>query len=223
MTATDFSISFEALPDTIPVFPLDGILLLPGGQLPLNIFEPRYLAMVQDTLKTNRLIGMIQSRPTQAGKEKPESDLYDTGCAGRITSFTETDDGRILITLKGVCRFKISREYPIDIHGYRRIEPSWTPFRADMDPVGELNLDRKKLCALLQSYFDMEGMSCDWGMIDDASDNRLITCLSMACPLDAGEKQALLQAGCAKARADLFMTLLEMAIHDHSRTRPVLQ
>jgi Lon protease-like protein len=207
---------FDSLPDMLPVFPLDGVLLLPGGQLPLNIFEPRYLAMVQEALKTDRLIGMVQSRGAT-------HDLYTTGCAGKIVAFTETEDGRFLITLKGLCRFQIIREYPMHLNGFRRVQPSWSPFRADLDPVGELNIDREKLCALLQSYFSMEGMSCDWSMIDEASDDRLITCLSMACPLDAGEKQALLEAACARTRADLFMTLLEMAIRDPSRHRPVMQ
>lgn len=212
MMTTAFHTNFADLPDILPVFPLDGVLLLPRGQLPLNIFEPRYLAMVEDSLSTHRLIGMIQPRANDT--------LYNTGCAGRITNFSETDDGRYLITLKGVCRFHIDHELAQDAKAYRSIRPDWRAFERDTDPAQELNIDRKKLCTLLGSYFEMEGMNCDWDAIHNASDDKLMTCLSMACPLDSGEKQALLEAKCCKTRADLFMTLLEMAIRDISRERP---
>ncbi|HEY8189402.1 MAG TPA: LON peptidase substrate-binding domain-containing protein [Micavibrio sp.] len=212
MTKAAFLTADPVLPDEIPVFPLSGVLLLPRGSLPLNIFEPRYLAMVDDALKTNRLIGMIQPR---AG-----DDLFQTGCAGKISSFTETDDNRYLITLKGISRFRIAGELPPVKGGYRRALADWSDFRKDIDPAGELNIDRGKLTDLLRSYFDMEGMNCDWDAIENASDDRLITCLSMVCPLNAGEKQALLEAPCCKTRADLFIALLEMATRDSSRKKP---
>lgn len=212
MNTDPFAIGFDDLPDVLPVFPLQSVLLLPRGQLPLNIFEPRYLAMVADALQGNRLIGIIQPRTNNA--------LYQTGCAGRITSFSETDDGRYLITLKGVCRFHAGQEQDMAAGGYRRVIATWSGFSGDITPPQSLDIDRKKLSSLLASYFDMEGMKCDWAAIESASDEKLITCLTMACPLDAGEKQALLEAPCCKTRADLFMSLLEMAIRDPARDRP---
>jgi len=190
------------LPDEIPVFPLAGVLLLPRGQLPLNIFEPRYLAMVDDALKSHRLIGMIQPRE--------DGSLFTTGCAGKITSFNETDDGRYEITLKGLSRFVIGLELPYAHAGYRRVRANWSDFPKDTDPVGHLNLDRNRLKDLLRNYFDIEGMDCEWSAMDTVSDDNLITCLSMVCPLDASEKQALLEARCGNTRSELFMTLLEM-------------
>jgi Lon protease-like protein len=200
------------LPDEIPVFPLGGVLLLPRGQLPLNIFEPRYLAMVDDALKSHRMIGMIQPRD--------EISLFTTGCAGKIVNFQETDDGRYEITLKGVSRFVIAMELPLSSGGYRRIRANWSDFPKDTDPVGHLNLDRTRLKDLLRNYFDIEGMDCEWSAMDTVSDDNLITCLSMVCPLNASEKQALLEARCGNTRSELFMTLLEMATRDTSREQP---
>jgi Lon protease-like protein len=202
------------LPDEIPVFPLSGVLLLPRGQLPLNIFEPRYIAMVDNALKTHRMIGIIQPR-------EPGSDfLFTTGCAGRIVSFDETDEGHYQITLKGISRFFIQSELTADPSGYRRIRADWSEFPKDPDPAGRFNLDRLRLKGLLRDYFDIEGMDCDMGSLDDVSDDNLITCLSMVCPLNANEKQALLEAKCGRTRSELFMTLLEMATRDTSRERP---
>lgn len=202
----------ESLPLDIPVFPLTGVLLLPRGQLPLNIFEPRYLAMVDHAMRTHRLIGIIQPRRGE--------DLFQTGCAGRITEYSETDDGRYEISLRGICRFDITKEEPLSSGGFRSVRPDWSRFARDLDAATELNIDRKKLFSLLRSYFDMEGMDCNWSAVDSASDDKLMTCLSMVCPLDSGEKQALLEAACCKTRADLFMTILEMATRDPARKRP---
>lgn len=201
------AIATHALPEELPVFPLWGVLLLPRGILPLNVFEKRYKAMVDDALQTNRLIGMIQ--PRQDG-----ATLFSTGCAGKITGFTETEDGRYEITLKGVCRFSVAGELPMNGSLYRRVRPDWAAHYRDTDPAGHLNLDRQKLKSLLKTYFDLQGMDCDWAAVDGASDDKLITCLAMICPLNAGEKQALLEAACCKTRADLFLTLLEMAVRD---------
>lgn len=200
------------LPDEIPVFPLAGVLLLPRGQLPLNIFEPRYLAMVDDALKSHRLIGMIQPRE--------DGNLFTTGCAGRIINFQETDDGRYEITLKGISRFVIGMELPQGPSGYRRVRANWSDFPKDTDPVARLNIDRLRLKDLLRNYFDIEGMDCEWSAMEAVSDDNLITCLSMVCPLDASEKQALLEAQCGRTRSELFMTLLEMATRDTSRQHP---
>jgi Lon protease-like protein len=168
--------------------------------------------MVDDALRGDRLIGMIQPRQGDT--------LFQTGCAGRITSFQETDDGRYEINLRGVSRFHIAQEHPLAAGGYRRVNVTWSAFARDLEPVVQPNIDREKLCVLLRSYFDMEGMDCNWSAVDNASDDKLITCLSMVCPLDAGEKQALLEAACCKTRADMFMTMLEIATSDASRQKP---
>ena len=194
------------LPEILPIFPLSGVLLLPGGRLPLNIFEPRYLAMTEAALRGDRLIGMIQPRG-----EGDALSLYETGCAGKITHFEETNDGRYLITLTGVARFKVAVELPQQ-DGFRRIRPDWSPYPKDAEHADHLGIDRGRLHTLLGSYFALEGLSCNWDTIEDTPDNSLITCLAMVCPFDAREKQALLEAGCCKDRAGLFMTLLEMAV-----------
>lgn len=199
------------LPGILPVFPLNGVLLLPRGELPLNVFEPRYLSMVDAALKSDRLIGMIQ--PLRAERETVDdtAPLFGAGCAGRITAFEETGDGRYLVTLTGVSRFAVKRELPLE-NGYRRVVPDWDAFAADRAPPGCLDIDRARLKTLLGGFFDLHELSCDWSVIDSAPDDRLITCLAMICPLDAGEKQALLEAPCCKTRAQMFMSMLEMAV-----------
>ena len=193
------------LPDEIPVFPLPGVLLLPRGHLPLNIFEPRYISMVDDALKSDRVIGMIQPRDDSA--------LYETGCAGRITSFDETGDGRYLITLTGISRFKTRKELALK-NGYRRVQPDWSPFSHDLKELDCLDIDRAALKDMLENYFRAQDIQCDMDSIDTAPDEKLITCLSMICPFDAGEKQALLEAQCCRERAQKFMALLKMAVHN---------
>jgi len=204
------------LPETLAVFPLSGVLLLPRGDLPLNIFEPRYLKMVEAALATpSRLIGMIQPyNGTDA-----VGGLHRTGCAGKITQFSETDDGRYLITLRGVCRFNIIEELPQQ-DGFRRVVPKFDLFADDLKGCGGLDLDRVRLVGLLREYFRVEGLSCNWDKVKDAPDDTLITALSMICPLDPCDKQALLMAADSSARATLFLKLLEIAITrargDHS-------
>lgn len=200
MTAL-FRQSFDTLPDILPIFPLGGVLLLPRGQLPLNIFEPRYLAMVDDAIRSHRLIGMVQTRE--------DGSLYNIGCAGRITSYNETPDGRFEIVLSGICRFQIAGEQS-QKNGYRRVNAGWTDFKQDLEPMGCLDVDRGKLRSLLKNYFEQQGLTCSWDAVDKAGDEKLITSLAMICPFDAQEKQALLEAHCCRERAKLFMTLLEM-------------
>ena len=197
------------LPAIIPVFPLEGVLLLPRGQLPLNIFEPRYVSMIEDALKGDRLVGMIQPRAAATQEKAPA--LYDVGCVGRITSFNETSDHRYLITLTGLSRFQVRRELPRD-HQYRLIEADWSAYGKDSEPAGVVDFDRDRMRRLLSIYFDMHGLSCDWGMIENAPDERLITCLSMICPLEPCEKQALLEADSCSRRAGLFISMLELAV-----------
>lgn len=203
----------------IPVFPLPGVLLLPGGHLPLNIFEDQYIAMVEDALKSTRIIGMIQprERERQTHNEAPWQHrgcpLYKTGCAGRITSFSETEDGRYEIVLTGTSRFAVKRELE-RLNGYRRVEADWNPFVHDL-ACGEeqFELDRTRLHTLLKCFFSLHNLSCNWEMIEAAPDARLINILSMICPLDPCEKQGLLEAPDCARRAEMFLTMLELALH----------
>jgi Lon protease-like protein len=199
MPYNPFDPRFEDLPEIIPIFPLEGALLLPRGELPLNIFEPRYLAMVADALKGNRLIGIIQ----------PE---YKTGCVGRIVKFEEMIDGRYLISLRGLCRFRLTHDDATPSLSYRRGHVDWQEFANDMVRVACLDIDKGHLKKLLKTYFESQGLSMDWELLDEVADEGLFTTLAMVCPLPSPEKQALLEAKCCKARADLFVKLLEIAL-----------
>lgn len=192
---------FEDLPGEIPIFPLTGVLLLPRGQLPLNIFEPRYVAMVDHVIAAHRLIGMVQT--------KDDGSVYTIGCAGRVTSYNETPDGRYEIVLTGICRFRFDQELS-QVNGYRRVKADWADYANDLQKIDCLDMDRGKLRKLLKNYFEKQGLTCSWDAVDQASDEKLMTTLAMICPLDAKEKQALLEAPCCKTRAKLFMTMLEM-------------
>lgn len=209
MDKNPFAPDFDALPQTLPIFPLGGVLLLPHGNLPLNIFEPRYLAMVEDALRSDRLIGMVQPDVQARGAGRAGA-VYEIGCAGKITDFSETPDGRFLVTLTGISRFKITEELET-IRGYRSVKPCWGAYKSDINSKSCATLDRKKLNNFLKSYFAKEGMSCDWQALEDTDDSSLITCLSMVCPFEPNEKQALLEADCCDERAKMFMTMLEMA------------
>ena len=201
----------EHLPPEIALFPLSGVLLLPRGELPLHIFEPRYVALFDDALRGDRLVGIIQPRHADGETAGDAAPLFATGCAGKITSFSETPDGRYYVTLTGVSRFDLAAEGPLH-RGYRRAQVDWRPYAADCQPAARLDLDRDRLKALLGAYFDQHAIACDWGSIDGAPDEKLITCLSMICPFDAAEKQALLEAPCCNSRAAKFMAMLEMAV-----------
>ncbi|MEO1222812.1 MAG: LON peptidase substrate-binding domain-containing protein [Pseudomonadota bacterium] len=205
--------TFEMLPSTLPVFPLPGVLLLPDGDLPLNIFEPRYLAMVDDALAGERLIGMGQ--PLDPNEEGPKPALYEVGCAGRITSLEETEDGRYLITLTGVCRFRIQQEIATT-RGYRRFGIDWSLFSPDMAPDTDLELDHDRLHRVLKTYFKQQGISANWEAIQNTPDARLIVSLAMICPFAPTEKQAILEADTAQNRADTVLSLLEIAAYDQA-------
>lgn len=207
-------LTLNDLPEILPIFPLSGVLLLPGGQLPLNIFEPRYMAMVDDALaSSSRMIGMVQPR-MMGSRESGE--IYQTGCAGRITSFVETDDGRYVITLSGMCRFTIKNEIRSDT-AYRRIEPDWKQFGVDLAPHAEtIAVDRQRLNNLLKTYFRQQELSCDWDKVELTGDVDLLTALAMICPLKASEKQAILESPTIESRTEIFLTMIEMAIsHGH--------
>jgi hypothetical protein len=195
------------LPDSVPIFPLKGAMLLPTGNIPLHIFEPQYLSMVNDALRSpERLIGMIQPKDTI-------SDLYDIGCAGRITSFEELSEDRYIISLTGVSRFTYVSDEATDA-GYRVAKINNDIFREDQTVEACLSLDRERLTALLKLYFEHHDLNYNMDVFEEATDHKLITCLSMMCPFKPSEKQALLEAKCCKARANLFMTMLEIETHD---------
>ncbi|MEO0344519.1 MAG: LON peptidase substrate-binding domain-containing protein [Pseudomonadota bacterium] len=204
-------ISANDLPQTIPLFPLPGALLLPRARLPLNIFEPRFLAMIEDTLKTShRLIGMIQPRDVPPGTGNPP--LHQIGCAGRLTSFTETDDGRYLITLSGVSRFRILAQNE-GFSPYIRGDIEWDSFQNDFAKREvDSEFDRPKFLALLKRYFEHAGLTSDWENMKDAEEELLINSLSMLCPYTAEEKQALLEAPSLQTRRETLMTLMEFAL-----------
>ena len=202
-----------ALPDILPIFPLTGVLLLPRGRLPLNIFEPRYLAMTRNALGGERLIGMVQPSDPQddnRGGGGPNPPVYPVGCAGRVTQFSETDDGRYLLTLTGVSRFRIREELPL-LDGYRRVVPDWQPFAHDRERPGKPEFDRERLIRGLRSYFVQRQIQADFEAIEKAPGEYLVTSLAMACPFAPSEKQALLEAADPDERARLLTTLVEMA------------
>jgi Lon protease-like protein len=197
------------LPETLPIFPLSNAVLLPRSRLPLNIFEPRYMAMIEDVLGKGRIIGMIQPNAPD-GAEGTTSPIFNVGCAGRITSFNETEDGRFLIGLTGVCRFTVAQELPLE-KPYRQVIADWKKFTSDMDPPEDSDIDRKRLATVLQHYFKLQGIAADWNAVQNTPNDLLISSLVMICPLAPNEKQALLEAPDLHTRADMLMALLEMA------------
>ncbi|AYV45643.1 peptidase S16 [Caulobacter flavus] len=195
------------LPLVIPVFPLDGALLLPGGQLPLNIFEPRYLNMLDDAMSGERMIGMVQTRP---GGDASRPALAPIGCAGRVTSFAETSDGRYLITLTGVARFKLGEELPARTP-YRQVRADFTPFDLDLrEDQQETAGDAAPLLNALRRYLDHRGLAIDWSEAQAAPSDALINSLAMALPFDPLEKQALLEARTLADRRSTLVALLEI-------------
>ena len=196
------------LPETLAVFPLPGAVLLPRGRLPLNIFEPRYLAMLDDALKSDhRMIGMIQ--PSDDNRTPK---LHRIGCAGRITSLSETEDGRYLIVLTGVSRFRVVEERE-GFTPYRRVVPGWDSFNADLDRPSDIDdFDKEGLFELLKRYFEIANLSSDWDTMRDAEIEMLINSLSMMCPFEVEEKQALLEAPTLADRADTLEALIRFAI-----------
>jgi hypothetical protein len=197
----------DTLPQRFPIFPLRGALLLPGGNLPLNIFEPRYLQMTRDAMQTDRVIGMVQPREGTGGEDQPS--VYPTGCAGRITSFEETQDGRYLITLTGVSRFELVEEL-VTVTPYRQIVAAFERFGADLDPVPADVARRGPLVEAMHGYFDRQRIEIDWNAVDQAPFDGLVTSLAMICPFTPSEKQALLEAADQNARLDTLIALMRM-------------
>lgn len=201
----------EDCPDVIPVFPLSGALLLPRGQMPLNIFEPRYLAMVDAALKGARMIGMVQPDPDHdTGARVPE--LAKVGCLGRITQFAETGDNRYMITLSGVSRFRIVEEIPA-VTPFRQCRVDYANFGSDFtEKAGEEQVDRSSLLKTLKDFVEANDLSIDWNGINSAGNEALVNALSMMAPFGAREKQALLEAEDLKTRADLLIAMTEIEL-----------
>ncbi len=214
-----------ALPAELPVFPLPGALLLPRGKLPLNIFEPRYQALVEDVLAGNRLLGMIQPSDAPPGLDlDPEAveeavqddsspSLFAVGCVGRLTAFSEREDGTSSLTLTGIARFRVVSEIASDTP-YRRLSVSYAGFEQDLAAVDEVAFDRAALVGALRRYFHHRGFEARWDAIDQMDDETLLTTLSMICPFPPAEKQALLEAPTLPDRARTLRALLEMAEHE---------
>ena len=198
------------LPQRLPVFPLAGALLLPRAELPLNIFEPRYLEMITDAMASERLIGMIQPEPDFEKDERPP--LLKVGCAGRITAYAETPDDRILVTLTGVSRFAVVEELDTDLP-YRQVVANFHPFAIDLvSDIGASEVNRPALLKAFRDYLNANDMKADWEQVDAASTEVLVNTLSLLAPYPPKEKQALLEAPDLKTRADVLVALAEMEL-----------
>ena len=227
MTLTDRYRRPADLPPRIPVFPLRGAILLPRATLPLNVFEPRYLAMVDDVMSSGRVIGILQ--PTGSDEDDNESPpgkelgLRRVGCAGRVTSYQELDDGRIVITLTGITRFACIDEAETDTP-YRIMSVSYDQFVTDLtEGLGEERVDRQNLLRVLKAYLDANGLKTDWSAIQRASNEFLINALSVMSPYGPEEKQALLEAADLKTRADVLIALAEIELASNGGAGSTLQ
>jgi len=200
------------LPQVVPVFPLPGALLLPRGQMPLNIFEPRYVAMIDDALRDgHRLIGMIQPDVAHTGAAlKPP--LFRVGCVGRITQLAESGDGRYLIELTGVARFRVEQELDVKTE-YRQCRVTYAPFADDfIARKGEVSVDREAVLNALRNFMKANNLQADWEGIDKAPNEALVNALSMMSPYGPAEKQALLEAPDLKTRAELLVAITEIEL-----------
>lgn len=203
-TLSPFMQSFEQLPATLPIFPLANAIVLPGSNLPLNIFEPRYLNMLQDAMQNHRLIGMIQPRD-----ESNEPALYQVGCAGRITRYQETSDGRLEITLTGLCRFRVAEELSTT-RGYRLIKPGWQEFAMDYEEPGEAAAeDRNLVISALRKFIENNNMPAEWEILEKLSTGDLTNSLLGILPLTKEDKQMLIETDTLAQRTRALGALLE--------------
>ena len=206
------------LPQAIPVFPLEGAILFPRGVLALNIFEPRYLNMIDDALGEARLIGMIQ--PASGEEDNPKPALADVGTVGRITTFSETDDGRYLVTLTGIARFAFEQEINAGTP-YRQALVSFEEFAHDFTPDSDRGIDRPALMASLKTYASLHGFNVDWDSVEQAPTETVINVAAQICPFDAAAKQALLEAHTLEERAKALVALLEWDVASDDQRRPL--
>jgi len=224
MASTERYQNTADLPATIPVFPLSGVLLLPRSQLPLNIFEPRYLQMVDDALRGTRIIGLIQpdeEKTHGANADRPE--LMQVGCAGRLTSYTETPDGRILITLTGIARFRVTNELEA-MTPYRQCVVDFEEFVDDLTPeLGTEKVSRERLLEVLKEYLDTNGLQADWRAIKVSTNETLVNSLSLISPYGPREKQALLEAKTLEDRNQMLIALTEVALQQSASNETTVQ
>tara|TARA_B100000686_G_scaffold352136_1_gene453096 strand:- start:3775 stop:4446 length:672 start_codon:yes stop_codon:yes gene_type:complete len=203
------------MPDTLPIFPLTGVLLLPRGQLPLNIFEKRYKDMVHDAFQNKRMIGMIQ--PVESTNEG-QTEIHKVGCAGRITQFEEKGPSNYYITLTGVSRFDVKKEVSTDTL-YRQVVPDWSKYACDLDLADSPEFCPDQFVKVLRRYFDAMDMTCEkWDDLTGIHPERLVATLAMVCPFSTQEKQALLEAECLEARLNLLIALMEVAARQKQQT-----
>lgn len=227
MTGVERYRTIDDFPASIPVFPLAGALLLPRSQLPLNIFEPRYLKMVDDALRGERIIGMIQpsGEAAIAAADDPDAKpkLCEVGCAGRLSSWAETPDGRTLITLTGLCRFRIGPELDA-MTPYRQFRVSWDEFADDLVPeLGAGEVSRERLLEILKAYLETNGLQADWRTIKQSSNEALVNSLSVISPYGPREKQALLEARTLEDRNQMLIALTEIALQQTSPSDNTVQ
>ena len=200
--------TIKELPETVPVFPLEGVLLLPRGQLPLNVFEPRYLQMFEDALAKGRLLGVVQPFSDESGSEG----LQKVGCLGRISSFSETDDGRMIASLTGVARFAIAEELNV-LTPYRQIRADYRPYESDLiADVDSIDVNRDGVLDVLKRYLDANGMEADWPAIESSNNEALVNSLCIISPYGPQEKQAMLEAATLGERAEILIALTEMVL-----------
>lgn len=201
----------EDCPLVVPVFPLTGALLLPRGQMPLNIFEPRYIAMIDDAIRSHRLIGMIQPEP-ESGRQESAPRLLHVGCIGRITQFAETGDDRYVLTLTGISRFRVLDELAVTTP-YRQCRVSYDEFAVDFTArAGEEEVDRMGLLKALRAFAKANDLKIDWKGVNEAPNEALVNALSMMCPFGPREKQALLEARDLKSRAEVLVAITEIEL-----------
>jgi Lon protease-like protein len=211
-----FEHGIKELPDVIPLFPLNKVLLLPRAKLPLNLFENRYLHMLDYALSNKKIIGMIQPKD-KATKDSDTKNpgLYQVGCAGRITAFSETNDNRYELILKGACRFRVKKERKV-INGFRSAEVSWKEYEVDYHPYSlKSSKKRKDFESLLKIFLSKISINADWEMVETTDDENLVNMISMCCPFDVSEKQALLEAKTLDDRLEVLTSLMQMGINEN--------
>lgn len=211
-----FEHNIKELPKSIPLFPLNKVLLLPRAKLPLNLFENRYLHMLDHALTNKKIIGMIQPRGKAFGnKDVRTPPLYEVGCAGRVTAFSETNDNRYELILKGVCRFRVKKENKV-INGFRSASVDWGEYKKDFDTLSLISSKKRQdFEALLKIFLEKISINADWEMVETTNDEDLVNMISMCCPFDVSEKQALLEAKTLQSRLEVLTSLMQMGINDN--------
>ena len=211
-----FEKKIKDMPGVIPIFPLSKVLLLPRSRLPLNLFENRYLHMFDYALSNGRSIGMIQPNFTELGSTDDKNPpVYKIGCAGYITAFSETNDNRYEIILKGMCRFNVKDELPL-MKGFRRANVKWEKFKNDLESKSLSNpFKRKSFEDMLKEYLKKKSINADWEAIKASSDEELVNSISMGCPFDVSEKQALLEASTLDDRIKVLTSLMQMSMSEN--------